>query len=793
MKKIVLLSTLLFLLTTVFAQQKNVTFIDTLFKPISPVYYSNFYLTNSNNSVSDGYFYGTKYDDSTYDLKCLIGRTDFKGELIWDSVYYFEPLFGNGWEYDGITLLETNSGVLGYTSSQSVNADHNREPFLFKLSDSGDVEWNYFYSIDSLTFYTNDVIQTQDDGYLIAGKMNDWNASTVLSYQYGFLDKTDNMGGLEWSKWYANKDTIEFWFESVAQSTNGNYIVAGNAINNKMSGQGKGDPGTWDNFLNIASLDANGDLLWNKALHFDSIVDNQYSYYNFLVTLIDDQTAIVSFQFVDTVNYYEDMGIISLNYNNGDINWVRGYSLASNSFDIEPQKVFTSTNNTLLVYVRESQEGFIEAIYEFDMLGNFISSTSISDQSNDILEYFDLISSNDGGFLISYNNWDSNEAAFSFIKTDNQLINTCGNTNGALNPSSFDLTYTFYTIIDTIIDVAPNVGSLNVSPDSIVDFSRSLACECNIVIDGTVIDPDMGSPTDSVLVTLYRFDPTPGQYIIHDTISTDASGYYYFDYLPEGQYVIKAEPSSVKYPDFVKTYYNSMSVVTQWDSSEVVFVQCGMNPMQYNITLFKAVPQTGMWQCSGYVFEYDGFTPFAKKAPGDPIPDIDITVEQSPGGAISSTTTDNDGFFHFTGLNNNATFIVRADVPGLPNDSIYTFTVNPGDGALDSLNFYVDSVGVYIIPDGLVGVKEQFNSLKGFDIVPNPTTGQFNLTMNVNENSQIAVKIVNLVGDEVLNQTLNVNVGETKATFDMRDYSSGIYFVRITQGESYLIKKLVKQ
>lgn len=789
MKKSLLLVAVVFSQIIAFSQTKHITFIDSLLPTTSSVYYNNFHLANSNSNASDGYFLGTGYDDFTYELKHYIGKIDFKGSMLWDTILYFQEPFASGFASSNMNVVETSNGVVGYTDASSVNANHNDQPFIYHVNDVAQVDWNQYYSIDTVRSTTREVIQTNDGGYALSGEIFDFNGNS-LSNQYGFLYKTDLSGNIEWSKWYADKDTTEFTFNSINQISNGNYIVAGNGINNKMSGQGKGVPDTWDYFLNIASLDQNGDVLWNSALHFDSIADVTSGFQNIIVNIVDDQTAIVTFRYYNSNTFYTDLGIASVNITTGNIDWVKGYSLSS-FIDINPAKVLISKDNTILVYQNENYEISRSILYEIDLQGNVLQSKLIDDGFDITLQ--DMILNNDGGLLMSYS---PNNGGYgvNLLKTDNAYSSHCASDVSDMMPDMFDLTFTSFSIIDTVLDVAPVTGTLGIISDSIVNFNNDKYCSCELKIDGYIMDPVGSNPADSVLVTLYKFDPTPGQYLVYDTVSTDIFGYYSFEFLPKGDYIIKAEPSITKYPDLLKTYYNSFGSKTQWDSAEVVMVDCSNNSTSFNFNLFQAVTQSGTWTCNGYVFEYFGFNPTNKLAPGDPIGDIDITVEQSPGGAISSATTDVNGYYEFTGLNNNATFIVRADIPGLPNDSIYTFTVNPGDGALDSLNFYVDSVGVYIVTEDIFTSIENNHLQKlSYNLLPNPTRGLVNLVVETTENVEVEIMIVNVVGESIFNNTYQASNGINKYPIDLTNYTQGIYFVRISQGDDYIIKKIVKQ
>lgn len=773
---------------SVLGQEKHVTFMDSLTPPPSSSYYNNFYITKT--PMYNGYFLGAGFDDMSYEMKHYIAKTDFEGTLLWDSIYYFQEPFNQGGGSSYMYLSPAGNGVIGYTEASGVNPNNNAQPFIYYVNEFGQIDWNSYYSVDSINVSLLDVEQTNDNGYVLTGVVNDWSGFSGLSFQYGYLYKVDVSGVVEWSKWYANKDTIEFGFNSVAQTSNGDYIVAGQAANNKMGG-GKGTPGTWENFMNVMMVDANGDVVWNNALYFDTIVDNSSYFDEAQVNILDDQTALVTFKFYDTLNYYYDLGIASYNIADGNVNWVKGYTLAVDAVDFNYRKTVILNNGHIVVWHDDYGDGARSILYEFDNQGNIVQSVSISDIMNNVY-YQDLIATEDGGLMVSA--YPNSGAGTRLFKTDKNILTHCGTENIFNDPELLDLTYTTYSIVDTVFDVTLNTGTLSVVADSIVDFGQGNYCGCELYISGNIVEPNMGAAADSVLVTLYRYDPMPGQYVVHDTITTDASGGYIFEYLPAGNYVVKAEPSQSKYPNLVKTYFNNTINATQWDSAEVIMVQCGINPMTYNFTLVQGVSQSGTWTCNGYVYQYYGYEPTNKKAPGDPIGDIDITVEQSPGGAISSTTTDPQGYYEFTGLNNNATFIVRADIPGLPNDSIYTLTVNPGDAALDSLNFYVDSVGVYILAEDLfTGVTTKFGDKVDFKLVPNPTNGQVSLFINLESSESLDIRVVNVMGENVFAKQYIANKGNNKIQLDLSDFSQGIYFVRISQGENYLIRKLIKQ
>ena len=69
------------------------------------------------------------------------------------------------------------------------------------------------------------------------------------------------------------------------------------------------------------------------------------------------------------------------------------------------------------------------------------------------------------------------------------------------------------------------------------------------------------------------------------------------------------------------------------------------------------------------------------------------------------------------------------------------------------------------------------------DIFPNPAKNQFNLSSNLN--NSLAIQIFDVLGKSV--KKLHTN----KKSINISDLNSGIYFVRIKNGDYYVTKKLI--
>jgi hypothetical protein len=93
------------------------------------------------------------------------------------------------------------------------------------------------------------------------------------------------------------------------------------------------------------------------------------------------------------------------------------------------------------------------------------------------------------------------------------------------------------------------------------------------------------------------------------------------------------------------------------------------------------------------------------------------------------------------------------------------------------------------------------NSLNKFDqdklltnvqVFPNPITDQINLRYYVAKNSNVSIKIMDVLGNEVVTLfSQRVDPGEQKFTFNLNNkLSSGFYFIRMVVGSEQVMKRI---
>ncbi|MEO6191205.1 MAG: T9SS type A sorting domain-containing protein, partial [Saprospiraceae bacterium] len=74
-------------------------------------------------------------------------------------------------------------------------------------------------------------------------------------------------------------------------------------------------------------------------------------------------------------------------------------------------------------------------------------------------------------------------------------------------------------------------------------------------------------------------------------------------------------------------------------------------------------------------------------------------------------------------------------------------------------------------------------------IYPNPTKGIFNLEFNFD--GKVNIKVINLIGEVVLNQEINLSESTKKVPLDLTNAGAGIYLIQVSSKNVIVTKKVV--
>ncbi|OFX17582.1 MAG: hypothetical protein A2033_04585 [Bacteroidetes bacterium GWA2_31_9] len=172
----------------------------------------------------------------------------------------------------------------------------------------------------------------------------------------------------------------------------------------------------------------------------------------------------------------------------------------------------------------------------------------------------------------------------------------------------------------------------------------------------------------------------------------------------------------------------------------------------------------------------------------------DITLElASTGEPIQNRVSDLSGTYVFENLAFGE-YRVVVDIPNIPQFSTHYINVNSIDSVLNNINFFVDTItdfGIFADTILLSTNKIESNQLI---IWPNPVQNQLYVEVSNQETNSFTVEIINSLGSTCVMKDFNEkNNSKSSLKLNTKTLSNGIYFIKVTIGNSIYLKKFVKE
>lgn len=131
---------------------------------------------------------------------------------------------------------------------------------------------------------------------------------------------------------------------------------------------------------------------------------------------------------------------------------------------------------------------------------------------------------------------------------------------------------------------------------------------------------------------------------------------------------------------------------------------------------------------------------------------------------------------------------VRGDEdPYGPNEIVYA-RIPVGDIPSTPNGINVPFCGDDVVINSVSQITSKVNSLQVF---PNPTNGLLNISYISDVTGEVSVRLVNLNGQEVMNQTFNKANGEFFNTINMNNFAKGVYMLQVFTPERTITEKVV--
>ena len=189
-----------------------------------------------------------------------------------DNTLEWQKTFGGSEDDSAASIIQTKDGgfaVLGYSKSSDSNVSENagsKDFWLLKISSEGNLLWEKTFGFSGADYGTA-LLETNSGGFLITGVLDvsssdgQGNAkSNKVKHAGGdyWAIKTDNMGALEWSRFFGGSFTEIP--ASIIETVQGNFIIAGSSDSSDFNiSENKGAYDFW-----ITKISPAGDLLLEK-------------------------------------------------------------------------------------------------------------------------------------------------------------------------------------------------------------------------------------------------------------------------------------------------------------------------------------------------------------------------------------------------------------------------------------------------------------------------------------------------------------------------------------------------
>ena len=85
------------------------------------------------------------------------------------------------------------------------------------------------------------------------------------------------------------------------------------------------------------------------------------------------------------------------------------------------------------------------------------------------------------------------------------------------------------------------------------------------------------------------------------------------------------------------------------------------------------------------------------------------------------------------------------------------------------------------------------SAINNLSIYPNPSRDIFNVSFTSIAKQDLRVRIMNVIGEEIVSENLEQFIGEYTKQIDLATYTKGIYFLELTTNNGVINKKLILQ
>lgn len=715
---------------------------------------SNGYVFIGTTTSNDGDVIGYQ---SYYDPWLV--KIDYSGNIIWQKIVYGPDA------YRGQSVRQTDDGgflISGDASNLGVICQGSIDLYVLKVDSIGNLITNYCRGgPDEDAFATS--IPTSDHGSLLMGRVMS-GGGNITGFQGGTFDiwvvKNDSLGNIEWEKCIGGSNS-EYSF-SIIEISDGSFILSGNT--NSTIGNVNGAVGNQDMW--VVKLDPYGVVLYTKSFGGTNSEDGWQ-----IIKTTNDKFVVAGSTSSNDIHAFS-------NHGSSDFWLVKLYeeynSITGNVFaDLNSNFIKDANepviNNKKITEIDTSKFTFSNTIGNYNLIlpdsGNY---TVFPQQIN----YFNAVPVSHSASFSGVNLVDSlNDFAYQPTGTFNDLKITISPVSSFVSGFTTSYVISYENVGNTVLNGTVTAYIDNntyfVSSSLAPSFVSSDSLKWNV---GTLMPFQSGNITlaihiDSLLIdgtiinTIVNIAPYNGDSNASDNYSSwqapSTSAYDPNIILVNREAIFNTEIASAPYLDYI-----------------IYFQNTGTAPC-VNVKVCNNLPN--------FLIE-NSFEFVASSHP------INITYDNY---ARLMTYSFNNINLPDSGFNEPASHgFIRYRIKPVT-------TMILGDSIKNAAAIYFDfnppiitnkAITEIVLYDDIDEIKKLTASLK---IFPNPSSNSITFASNEFSNDQCELKIYDLYGRIVKQQTFFNAKSQIKT--DVSIFTSGIYFVEINQNDKVLRGKFLKE
>lgn len=697
----------------------------------------------------------------------FLGLVSTKGQStvkkIWDK------RFGGNWTEELTTIIQSNDGgiILGGSSTSLISGDktqdnwdllnHTNDYWIVKTDSIGNKLWDYRYGGNKQDMLYS-LKQTSDNGYILAGRsmsgisgdktQTNWSSPGTLDDYW--MIKIDSMGIKQWDKRYGG--TSEDWAYEILCTYDGGYLVGGESLSGANGDKSQPIQGYYDYW--IVKTDSIGNKIWDKRFggdRYDGLRSGLQTDNGGFILAGDSKSDIYGDKSQtnwDTTFSTTDYWVIKIN-DAGIKEWDKRIGGLADDHchsivqTIDGGYILAGISNSGIGGNKTSplQGGWDYWIVKIDSNGAILWDKTFGGSLDENRDFFDnefgnIISTNDGNFLISGNSKSNNSGD----KSENNL----GQTGGwIIKIDSVGNKLWDKTILTTGATILGSTIQLS-------DGCYQIGSWSNAGIAGYKTQNNWTGGTFYDYWTVKLCDCVAGELPASNFTSTYTSG---------------CAPFCVTFSDNSDCYDSRQWIFpggTPSSSTDQIPIVCYTTGGYFSTILIT----TNQYGSDTLIMNN-----YIHIRPDEPIINVAGNV------LTSNIATAYQWYFSGSPINGATSQQYIANI-----DGYYSVCITDSTGC----SACSDSIFITVSSDQILIENPKFT------ISPNPTTGYIDLSLFFIRNEQIQIVITDITNQIIFTSKEYCFANSFNKFIDLSNFPPGVYLIRVCTERNTIVKKVIK-